>query len=167
MPQPPFQDRTEFCDPAAKFIPSPSTKPGTSLLRDPRSHRPGFAAIISVVLVSGIALISSTALAANYVLETRETINRAYAVQARSSAYSCANIAMLRIKKNRSYTGNENISVDKVVCTIAPVVQGGEGANSRTVYAQATVNNYTSSIKVEVADIDQLYVSSWTEIPPT
>jgi|GEM_PF-3439036 len=118
-------------------------------------------------MISGIALISSIALAANYIIENRETVNRAYAVQARSSAYSCANIAMLRLKKTRSYTSGEGVSVDKVVCTISPVVTGAEGANSRTVYAQATVNNYTSRIKVEIADIDQLYVSSWTEVPPT
>ena len=114
-------------------------------------------------MISGIALISSIALAANYVIENRETINRAYAVQARSSAYSCANIAMLRLKKNRSYTGNENITVDKVVCTIEPVVSN---SNARTVYAKATVNNYSSRIQIQVDDVDELYVSSWTEIPP-
>ncbi len=117
----------------------------------------------SVILVCGIALISSTALAGVYLNESRETTMRGFAVQARSSAYSCANIAMLRIRKNRSYTGNENISVDKVVCSINPVVSQGA---ARTVYAQATVNGLTSRIKVEIADVDQLYVSSWTEIPP-
>ena len=132
--------------------------------RYPQSHRSGFAAIIGVVLISGIALISSISLAANYILENRETVNRAYAVQARSSAYSCANIAMLRLKKNRSYTGNENITVDKVVCSIETVVVNGA---ARTVYAKATVNGYASRIKVQIADVDQLYVSSWTEIPPT
>jgi transcriptional regulator CtsR len=132
--------------------------------RDKIKHRRGFAAIIGVVLISGIALISSIALAANYIIESRETTNRAYAIQARSSAYACANIAMLRLKKNRSYTGNENISVDKVICTIEPVVSN---SNARTVYAKATVNGYASRIMVQIDDVDQLYVSSWNEVPPT
>jgi len=125
--------------------------------------RKGFAAITSVILICGIALISSTALAGVYLNESRETTMRGSAVQARSSAYSCANIAMLRLKKVRSYTSGETINVDKVVCTIAPVVVNN---NARTVYAQATVNGLSSRIKVEIADVDQLYVSSWTEIPP-
>ncbi len=128
-----------------------------------RRARSGFAIIGSVILISGIALISSVAMAGVYLIEARETTMRGSAIQARSSAYACANIAMLRIKKNRSYTGNENISVDKVVCTIPAVVIN---SSARTVYAQATVNNMTSRIKVEIADVDQLFVSSWTEIPP-
>ena len=128
----------------------------------PRS-RPGFAAITIVILICGVALISSTALAGVYMTEARETTVRAYAVQARSSAYACANIAMLRIKRNRSYTGNENISVDKVVCSIAAVVSN---ANARTVYAQATVSGMSARIQVQIADVDQLFVSSWTEVPP-
>ena len=138
-------------------------RPGSA--RDLKVRR-GFAAIISVVLICGIALISSVSMAANYITESREITNRAYATQARSSAYSCANIAMLRIKKSRSYnvTNDGNISVDKVVCTIEPIVFN---SNARTVYAKATVSGYTSRIKVEIADVDQLFVSSWTEIPPT
>jgi hypothetical protein len=129
-----------------------------------RTKRPGFAAITSVILICGIALISSTALAGVYLNEARETTMRGFAVQARASAYSCANIAMLRLMKIRSYTGNENISVDKVVCSINAVVSVGD---ARTVYAQATVNGLNSRIKVEIADVDQLFISSWTEIPPT
>jgi transcriptional regulator CtsR len=119
-----------------------------------------------VILVSGIALISSIALAANYIIESRETTNRAYAVQARASAYSCASIAVLRLKKNNGYTGNENISVDKVSCSIGATVVNG---NARTLYAQATVNGYTSRIKVDFTGINssQFYLNSWTEIPPT
>ncbi len=125
--------------------------------------RSGFAAITSVILICGIALISSTALAGVYLNEARETTMRGFAVQARSSAYACGNIAMLRIKRNRSYTGNENVSVDKVSCAIAPIVANG---SARTVYAQASVNGMTARIQVEIADVDQLYISSWTEVPP-
>jgi hypothetical protein len=88
---------------------------------------------------------------------------RGFAVQARSSAYACANIGMLRLKRNRSYTGNENISVDKVICSIPAIVVNG---SARTVYSQASVNGMTARIRVEIADVDQLFISSWTEIPP-
>lgn len=70
---------------------------------------------------------------------------------------------MLRLKRNRSYTGNENINVDKVVCSIPAIVANG---SARTVYAQATVNDMTARIRVEIADVDQLFISSWTEVPP-
>jgi hypothetical protein len=126
-------------------------------------RRSGFAAITSVILICGIGLISSTALAGVYLNESRETTMRGFAVQARASAYACANIGMLRIKKNRSYNTSENISVDKVVCSFNVVLGSG---SARTIYSQATVNGLNSRIKVEIADVDQLYISSWTEIPP-
>ena len=68
----------------------------------------GFAAILSVVLVSGIALIASVAVAANFILQSREITDRIFAIQARSSANSCAYIALLRLKLNNSYNGNED-----------------------------------------------------------
>jgi len=119
----------------------------------------------SVILICGIALISSTALAGVYLNEARETTMRGFAVQARASAYSCASIAVLRLKKNSGYTGNENISVDKVICSIAPVVVNG---NARTLYAQATVNGLASRIKVDFSGINssEFYLNSWTEVPP-
>lgn len=132
MVQPPSPDKIDFCGKTAKITPSATR--GLNV-------RSGFAAITSVVLISGIALISSLSLAADYLIESREINNRASAVQARSSAFSCANIAVLRLKKNTSYTGNENISVDKVVCSIGATVING---NARTLYAQATVNGFTS-----------------------
>ena len=142
----PYQDRIKIRGRAAGFT------------------RQGFAAITSVILICGIALVSSTALAGVYLTEARETTMRGFAVQARASAYACANIAMLRLKRNRSYTSGESINVDKVVCTIEPVTSNN---NARTVYAKATVNGYASRIQVQIADVDQLYVSSWNEVPPT
>lgn len=144
------------------------TSIGRFILRSHRtrqSHRSGFAAIISVILICGIGLISSTALAGVYINEARETTMRSFAIQARASAHSCASIAVLRLKQNSSYNGNENISVDKVVCSIGATVVNG---NSRILYAQATVNGMTSRIRVDFNGINssQFYLNSWTEIPP-
>jgi hypothetical protein len=124
----------------------------------------GFAAILSVVLVSGIALIASVAVAANYIIQSREITDRIFAIQARSSANSCAYIALLRLKLNNSYNGNEDISVDKVICRIESVVANGV---ARTVYATATVSGYASRVKVEITDVSEFFVNSWREIPPT
>jgi len=121
---------------------------------------------MSVVVIIGIALISCVVLAADYVLEGREITSRSAALQARASAYSCASIGVLRLKKNSGYTGNENITVDKVSCSIGAVTVNG---SARTIYAQATVNGFTSRIKVDFTGINssQFYLNSWTEIPPT
>ncbi len=126
-------------------------------------ERRGFAVILSVVVISGLALIASLSATMLFMGENREAGNRAFAVQARSAAFSCADIAMLRLKQNSGYTGNENISVDKVICDIDPVTAVGD---ARTVYAQATVNGLTSRIKVEVADINEFFISSWSEVQP-
>lgn len=128
-----------------------------------RKNRQGFAALTSVLVLGGVALVSSLTASMLFLYESNETEKRSSAVQARTSAYSCANIAMLRLRQNRSYNGNENISVDNVVCSIEGVVADGA---ARTAYAQATVNGLTSRIKVEIQDVDYFYLNSWTEIPP-
>lgn len=128
--------------------------------------RKGFAVITSVILICAIALISAVSLVSQYFLEARETTIRASAVQARASAYSCASIGVLRLKRNNSYTGNENISVDKVICSISAVTSINSG-NGRTLYAQAVVDGETSRVKVDIQDLGQFYLNSWTEVPPT
>jgi hypothetical protein len=134
--------------------------------QDRIKRRRGFAALISVLLIGGVGLVSAVTSAALVMQESAEIQKRASAVQARASAYSCASIAVLRLKKNSGYTGNENISVDKVICSIGATVFNG---NARTLYAQATVNGLTSRIKVDFTGINssQFYLNSWTEIPPT
>lgn len=143
--------KTEIRASGADFIPGPA--------RD----RQGFAIIISVVVISGIALIASLTAALLFMSESHETGDRVSAIQARSSAFSCADIAMLRLKQNHGYTGSENVSVDKVNCTINPVVAA---VDARTVHARAETNGLISRIKVEVADINEFFLNSWTEIPP-
>jgi hypothetical protein len=128
-----------------------------------QNKRRGLAAIISVAIVSSVGLISSAAVAAVYKNISKETEARVSSIQARTSAFSCAEIAMLRLRKDRMYNGNENISVDKVICSISAVSRNGA---ARTVYAQATVKSLTSRIKVEIQDIDSFYLNSWTEVPP-
>lgn len=120
--------------------------------------------MIAVLMIGGVGLSSAVVAAMLYMQESREVQKKVAGVQARTSAYSCANIAMLRLRKNRSYTGNENISVDKVVCSISAVVSVG---SARTVHAQAAVDGMASRIKVEIQDIDYFFLNSWTEIPPT
>jgi len=132
------------------------------LSRDLKPHR-GFAAMLAVVVIGSIglaAVLNSTAL---YIEESREVEKRAAAIQARTAAYSCANVAMLRLRKNRDYGGNENVKKNKVDCDIKPVNANGE---ARTIHAQATVGGQTSRVKVDIQDIDYFFLNSWTEIPP-
>lgn len=119
--------------------------------------------MIGVVTIGSAALVTALSTAALNMQESRELEKRVSAVQARTAAYSCANIAMLRLRKGRSYGGNEKIKKGKVDCDIKPVGSNGEG---RTINAQATVNGQTSRIKVDIQDIDYFFLNSWTEIPP-
>ncbi len=119
--------------------------------------------MFGVVVVGSIGMSAALGSAAMYARESREVENRIFAVQARSAAYSCANVAMLRLRKSSGYGGNEKLKKDKVDCDIKPVSSNGD---TRTVQAQATVNGQTSRIKVEIQDIDYFFMNSWTEIPP-
>lgn len=119
--------------------------------------------MFGVIAIGSVCLVTATTSAALCIRENAEIETRAAAVQARAAAYSCANIAMLRLRKNQGYGGNEKVKKDKVDCDIKTVNSNGA---SRTIQAQATVNGQTSRIKVEIQDIDYFFLNSWTEIPP-
>lgn len=118
-----------------------------------------------VVVIGSIGLVSAMSAAALSAQRSRELDKRIDALQARTAAYTCANVAMLRLRKNSGYGGNEHVGKgkDKVDCDIKPVGSNGGG---RTVNAQSTVNGQTSRIKVEIQDIDYFFMNSWTEMPP-
>jgi len=127
-----------------------------------RTERPGFVALTSVLLLSSIALLVSLVAVGNMVLALRDSVGAADGSRAHALAVGCADVALLRLKVNSGYTGNEVVPVDSLTCHISALTENGD---ARTIYADATVNDAVSRVKVEVSDVNTLTVSSWTEIP--
>jgi hypothetical protein len=119
--------------------------------------------MIAVTVIGSVGMLTALTATSLAMQQSREVEKRGAAIQARTAAYSCANVAMLRLRRGRGYGGNEKVKKNKVDCDIKPV--GSNGA-ARTIHAQATVNGQTSRIKVEIQDIDYFFLNSWTEIPP-
>lgn len=84
--------------------------------------------------------------------------------KAKYLAFACTQDALLKLKTNASYAGNETISVGSDSCQILAVQNlGGE---QRVVKTQSTVEIYTKKIQVDVSALTPaMAISSWDESP--
>jgi hypothetical protein len=80
-------------------------------------------------------------------------------------ADACAEEALMKLKANLSYSGNETIIVEGgATCSILPL--SGSGNLDRLFRTQATWNSYVRNVHVDVAEVNpRLTVRSWATVP--
>jgi hypothetical protein len=84
---------------------------------------------------------------------------------ARFLADACAEEAILRLRANLSYAGNESIVVNMGdSCTIGNI--SGLGATNRVIHTDATVLGYVRHVELTIATVTPiLVVSTWNVVP--
>ena len=129
-----------------------------------KRQKGGYIALISVVIVSGLMLIVAVGLSLRSMGDLDLSSAGESAARARALANACAEEAIVKLKGNLSYSGNETIIVDgSDSCTIVTVL--GSGNTNRTIETQALVGLYTKKIQVSVLSLrPALVISSWAEI---
>ena len=125
----------------------------------------GYIALISVVIVSALMLMVAIGLSLRSVSDLELSSAGESAARARALANACAEEAIVKLKGNLSYLGNETIIVDGGdSCTIVAVL--GSGNTNRTIETQAVVNTYVKKIQVIILLLrPTLTISSWAEVP--
>lgn len=125
------------------------------------THLRGEAMIISVLILSAVML-SFSLVGMNSVVRHMQTNssseNKKIAVQA---ATACLEIALDRLGRNASYTGNENISIDNLTCTIRPITVG---VGTWTISSEGRSNNQYARYTVILSNRAPITISSWREV---
>lgn len=81
--------------------------------------------------------------------------------QAKALANTCAEEALLKLKQNLSYTGNETITLASGTCQIQDVK--GAGPN-RIIQTTGTVGAIIRKVEVKVKISPSFTLSSWLEV---
>lgn len=123
--------------------------------------------IISLILIFIIAFLTLSAILAVSFLSSADLNLALQDQQANQSLYlsqTCAEIALIKLKKDIDYIGNESLDIQGVSCQIRPIL--GIGNQNRTVQTMANYQNQVRKIQIKIAKVrPQLQITSWQEVP--
>jgi hypothetical protein len=119
----------------------------------------GFIALITVFIIISIALLISLGFGLLSIGEIDMGFEKTQSSQAYFLANLCAEQALMKLKEDINYTGNEIINIENGSCQILPV----EGQ-----WIIKTIGNQQNNIKkmiISVSDVDpKIIISSWQEV---
>lgn len=125
--------------------------------------RKGYIAIMTILIVSAVVLIM--VITSVYISITQGMNSLLYSnyLESESLASACSEDALIKLKNNQSYAGNETINLGHGQCQIYPIENlGGE---SRTIKTVGTVNQTTKKIKIQISQITPtIIITSWQEV---
>lgn len=122
----------------------------------------GYIALIAVLVMGAVAVTVTSTLLFTGVDSQREIKVAQSSAQAAQLATACAEDALQSMHDNTSFTGNGFVSLTTGNCAY---VVASTGASTRTIDANATINNVTRKIKVYVTiNLSSLSITSWQDI---
>lgn len=124
----------------------------------------GFLALTTALVVSGVILVAVSVSLFQSVGYNKSSSSQEMSARALSLSEACAEHALMQLKKNSSYDGNETIQVTPDSDCKVVGVEGGGGADW-TIKTKATYKNHVQRLKVVVTGIDpKIKVSSWEKV---
>ncbi len=117
----------------------------------PKGQR-GYIALISVLITSALILLIGVGGSMRGVDAAALAMGEGAALRAELLADSCVEEALVRLRANFGYAGNETIMVGSGgTCDILSVT--GSGNADRTILVRASDNGYVRTLRVEVAKL--------------
>ncbi len=119
----------------------------------------GFAALTFVLIVATISLIIGLTISQLNVGEMNMELGKVFSEKSYYLANLCAEEALMKLKNDTNYQGNESMDVEGGNCNILPI----EG--TWIIQTRGNYQNYFTKIKVVVNNIHpKIVVQSWEEV---
>jgi len=120
----------------------------------------GYAALMSVLLVSGILLLVVSVSSYRGYFSRYNLLQSEFKERSLALAEACADEALLSLARDRNYLGNVSLFVGAEPCRIGPVTSSVTTTNFRT---KASFKSAYTTIQISV-NTETLVVVSWEEI---
>ena len=122
-------------------------------------NQKGFVALMTVLMIVGIVLAIGVVSVLRNVSEMKMGLQKNDSSQAYYLANLCTELALMKLKENKNYGGNETVSTTYGQCAILPI----EG--QWTVKVSATSTNQVKKLKIIVNRINpKMIIDSWEEV---
>lgn len=115
-----------------------------------------FVGAISSIILTSVLLLGTNSSQVNFAVEQSG--------KALAAAHACADSALLSIRENPSYDGNEFLTVDAYsTCEILPI--GGTGNTNRLLCTEGQVGDTIRRFEIVISQIfPQVTIASWQEV---
>lgn len=133
------------------------------MLKTNQKNQKGYIALILVLIISGVTLL--VAISANLlgISESDMGLQKSQSSQSFYLATLCAEDALMKLKDNLGYPGNETLSIDNGTCDILSVE--GSGNQNRIIKTTGTYFNQTRKIKITINKVNpKTSIGSWQEV---
>ena len=119
----------------------------------------GFIALTTILIILAVSLIVGLSIALLSINEAMMGLKKTQSSQAYYLANLCAEQALMGLKEDINYPGNETIEIEGGSCQILPI----EG--NWTIKTFANFQNQIKKIKMVVSQVNpQMLISSWQEV---
>jgi len=120
----------------------------------------GFIALITILIILGALSLIGLGISQLSIFEAQMGLQKSQSSQAFYLANLCAEEALMRLKEDSNYTGNETLNIENGNCQILPI----EG--NWTIKTVGNFQNQIKKIKIIVSQINpQTVITSWQEVP--
>lgn len=122
----------------------------------------GFITLISVLVVSAVAVAVTLSLILLGIGSSRTSFAVQQSNQAKALANACAEEALQQIRDSTPFVGSGNLTLGQGTCSYTVTSQGGQ---NRTITASGTVGTVVRKTKVIINNISPtITVTSWQEV---
>lgn len=123
----------------------------------------GYIALISVLIISALAILIASSANLISISESKMGLQENQSWESFYLAKACAEKALIELKNDLNYTGNETLPFDTENCTILLVE--GTGNENRVIKVTATAFKQTRKIKIEINRVNpETEIKFWSEI---
>lgn len=123
----------------------------------------GFIALTTILIMSVLMLSVGIGVTLRSISAGDISSGEEFSARAAALSEACAENAVLRLKNNLSYSGNENIIIETgASCDILPLE--GVGNTNRTIKTQSTVNGYKRKTRAVLVSVIPLKIGEWRSV---
>lgn len=123
----------------------------------------GFVTLLSVLIVSALALVVATSLLLVGTSSTKSSISFITSNQAKGLANGCAEAALTQIQANINFSGTNNLTYGNGTCSYTVTKLTGQ---NRTIAVTASAGQSTRKINININQISpNIITNSWQEVP--
>jgi len=119
----------------------------------------GYVLLVSAMIIGLMLIGLAVAATRTLISERASTTVIEREDDARSLAEGCAEHALLKLRNNVNYTGNETVTINGQTCTVKPLL-----TTPYRLQTEATVNGQPYRLQVTLSSLSPLTISAWQRV---
>jgi len=123
----------------------------------------GYIALISILIISAVLVLIALSASHSGIGQSTMALQKNQSSESYYLAMACAEEALMKLKEDLGYRGDETLNIDGASCNILRVE--GSGNKDRIIKTRSNAHNQTKKIKIEINRVNpEMEIKSWQEV---